>query len=49
MPDAGTMAPSVLFFVRVAADELILDSDIALVLLSSGHSLVISQATQGLM
>jgi hypothetical protein len=27
MPEAGTMEPSVLFFVRVAAEELILESD----------------------
>jgi hypothetical protein len=30
MPEAGTTEPSVLFFVRVAAEAFILDSDISL-------------------
>jgi len=29
IPEAGTIDPSVLFFVRVAADEFILDSDMS--------------------
>jgi hypothetical protein len=30
MPEAGTIEPSVLFFVRVAAEELILESDMSI-------------------
>jgi hypothetical protein len=49
MPEAGTMEPSVLFLVNVAAEALILERDIVLLLLSAGQSFVISQATQGAM
>jgi hypothetical protein len=35
MPDEGVIEPSVLFLLRVAADALILENDIGLVLLSS--------------
>ena len=45
IPEEGTMESSVLFFVNVAAEELIRDRDIAF----SFHSFRISQATQGSM
>src|SRR3972149_4534940 len=48
MPEAGTIDPSVRFFVSVAADVLVLESDIGLVSLFSPDQLFrISQATHG--